>query len=139
MALYMDISRNDKQEVNSVLVGCSCGPRAIFVAIAEAQQWGYAHITAIHEKDYTTAIEQIGEPLRVKKIKPKAEGRPTPSQDALLSILALYGGELSTREVADLSGKTTKDTVLRLNKMHARGLVTKTVISRQRITWKAAA
>jgi DNA-binding NarL/FixJ family response regulator len=88
--LFMDISRNDDGEVLSVLGGChKCGSRVITCFIEEATAWLKDHQYRQH-KDDRSAIDQIGDPLKLTSVDPlDPESPKVPKAQKMHRIVAL--------------------------------------------------
>ena len=88
--LFMDISRNDDGHVLSVVGGCRlCGGRVVTCFIDEAWGWLKDHHKSLH-KDSPSAIEQIGDPLKVTSVDPlDPESPKVPKAPKVHRIVAL--------------------------------------------------
>jgi hypothetical protein len=130
MALFMDISRNDKGEVNSVVVGCDCSPsaRAVSIFIKEAQAWARWHNAVLHPKQAMN-MEQIGCALSnalAKQNAPDREIKPkTYSQHEVMDLMR-GKGEWTTQQVAEATGRRTKDATKLMRRMEEKGTVIRT-------------
>jgi hypothetical protein len=128
MELWMDISRNDKGEVNSVVVGCeSDALRAVYHTTAEANSWLNRHHRDFHPQGSSSAVTQIGCP---------AGG--TPIASVLQALLSESGKPMSTHVLADAAGKKYNHTFVALKRLHKAGKVEK-VKTGNFTHWKAAA
>lgn len=131
---WMDISRDDDNEVNSVVVGCDVdGLRFASNDINDAKLWLHRHHKKSHKEHESKAIKQIGCSLKIwagpKPYVPVPRGpqkpRESPVMDNLIGLL-MAEGSLTTQEVSDLTGVKYNTTYVMLKRAHVKGLITKT-------------
>lgn len=143
--LWMDISRNDEGEVNSVVVGCNDdGLRAAYHDIRDSQVWLNRHFAKHHRYPDSTTIHQIGCRLSPLSTGPRKSyyvpvgphTYATPATDQVVGLLS-EEGSLTTQQVADLIDGKYNSTFVTLKRANEKGLITKT---KQGLTvlWSAA-
>jgi hypothetical protein len=125
--LWMDISRDDFNDVNSVVVGCDVdGLRSVNHDIPDASAWLTRHYWNHHASTESRAVQQIG----------CAHQRIAPVRSDALRLVLAAGRPVPTHEIADTMGKGYSNVYRTLLRLSQDGQIQKAKVSHL-IYWSA--
>lgn len=140
--LFMDISRNDDGHVLSALGGCrKCGSRVITCFIDETWAWLKDHHKRLHHNEELSAIEQIGDPLKVESVDPLDPEAPkvpkAPKMHRIVALLQKAEEGMTVTGIAEELDESYNTVSVTLNRLLKSGKVRKEKFEGANF-WKAA-
>lgn len=127
--IWMDVSRDDDNEVNSVVVGCDVdGLRSVSNNIPDASAWATNHRRDFHPDELSGAVKQIGDPIRIYE---------TPLKDNIIRMVRDSEEPIQTQVISDALDKSYANVHKTLMRLHAAGQIQRTTTDRL-IYWSAA-